>query len=194
MTDESGCAISTAYTLQEPAGITIDSTTINLPPEDSDYGKIKIYASGGSSLNNLLYSIDKGENYYANNGIFDSVPEGKYTVMVKDINGCVKEGNVINVLKEATTDLHQTKTSTPDFKIYPNPSDGNFIVQLKNKLKKDFTIKVFNTVGEQVYQQYYPTKADHIWAEVNLGHVNAGLYLVTITNDEIKYTKQIMIQ
>lgn len=193
VTDESGCAISTSYTLQEPAGITIDSTTITLPPEDSDYGKIKIYASGGSSLNNLLYSIDKGENYYANNGLFDSVPEGRYTVMVKDINGCAKEGNVINVLK-ATTDINKTPASTPNFKIYPNPSDGNFTVQLKNKLKKDFTIKVFNAVGEQVYQQFYPTQADHVWAEVNLNHVNAGLYLVTVTNDQTKYSKQIIIR
>ncbi len=54
-------------------------------------GSITIDAMGGTSP--LQYSIDGGQTYVANDGIFDEVASGVYNIFVKDANDCKNTNN-----------------------------------------------------------------------------------------------------
>jgi len=39
-----------------------------------------------------------------------------------------------------------------EFSIYPNPSDGNFVVDIKNEGEQGFIIKIYNTIGIEMFK------------------------------------------
>ena len=72
-------------------------------------GTISVAASGGTGT--LLYSIDGGANYFANDGIFTGVLPGTYSVVVKDTNGCTTTPIAETVL--AATPIGAQVSATP---------------------------------------------------------------------------------
>lgn len=55
-------------------------------------GTISINATGAAPL---TYSIDGGSSYAANSGLFSGLPQGSYTVAVRNGNGCVVIGSIL---------------------------------------------------------------------------------------------------
>lgn len=63
-------------------------------------GVIQVYAQGGTG--NYRYSIDGGQNFILNNGVFKSLTAGVYNVCVVDENGCIADyANNPIVIEEA---------------------------------------------------------------------------------------------
>ncbi|MEZ4958744.1 MAG: zinc-dependent metalloprotease family protein [Saprospiraceae bacterium] len=76
--DATGFAVTTnSVTVANPVAITVSATVIN--------DDITVTASGGAGM--LTYSID-GVNFQASNQ-FLNLPNGTYTITVKDANGCL---------------------------------------------------------------------------------------------------------
>ena len=73
--------------------------------------------------------------------------------------------------------------------VYPNPSKGSFSVSIKN-LKGNVPLKIFNAIGELVYQTTLSADAQTI----NLtGHAK-GIYFVKVYGAESVYTNKIIIE
>lgn len=90
-----------------------------------------------------------------------------------------KMGNVTDI-KEVT------ESKTIDFKIYPNPSNGNFTVEFADS-NTETTIEMYSIIGKKVFE----TKT--ITSQVNISNMEKGIYFLKITKDGETNTKKMVI-
>jgi len=76
--------------------------------------------------------------------------------------------------------------------IYPNPTDGELNFKFGNDLNSDYTIEVYNQIGQQMYSSQ---RFNNQTASINLGGMNNGMYLVKINFEENHHaiTRRIVI-
>jgi endonuclease I/chitodextrinase len=84
--------------------------------------------------------------------------------------------------KPLKTELNGDST---DFKMYPNPSNGNFYIENSNKA---FSIEIYNIVGQKVYERKNTTGST-----LTVTNLNKGVYLVKITDDSKSLIKKLII-
>jgi len=76
------------------------------------------------------------------------------------------------------------------FKVYPNPNDGKFIVEVNNLQFTIYNLQLFNLLGKIVYQQALNKKQEII----HLEHLTKGIYFLKLQTEEHIYHKKIIIQ
>lgn len=89
------CTISESGTVNEPADLSLTTTTSDLGCNGDNSGQINLSASGGISP--YQYSIDNGSALQPT-GNFDNLSAGPYNTFVIDANGCQETG--VSVLLE----------------------------------------------------------------------------------------------
>jgi gliding motility-associated-like protein len=94
MTDGSGCASTTTYTLTEPPAITFSlDSLVDVACPGGATGQFGVTAFGGSTgLGTFTYSLDGGPDQPI--GFFDGLAAGTYTVTARDGNGCTKDTTI----------------------------------------------------------------------------------------------------
>ena len=74
--------------------------------------------------------------------------------------------------------------------VYPNPSDGNFYLDINYNGRVD--VKVTNIIGVTVFtQQLFVNNG--MTNKINLSTVNNGIYFVTVKTDNASYVKKLKI-
>lgn len=83
-------------TVTQPTAITVSGVNkSDVSCSGLTNGEIRITAAGGSGT--LSYSVNNGENYSENNGIFTALAANTYTVYVKDTNECSVTGGNLTI-------------------------------------------------------------------------------------------------
>ncbi|VXB43010.1 Propanediol utilization protein [Flavobacterium sp. 9AF] len=80
-----------------------------------------------------------------------------------------------------------------DFLLYPNPNNGSFTVKLMSKSSNDIAIDVFDISGRQVFKKSF-SNTGNFNQNINLSNVEAGVYIVGITDGSAKTVKRIIIE
>ncbi len=101
--DGSGCMDTTSVTLTDGPGPMITNTSTTQPNCNASDGSIVITASGGSPA--LQYSNDGGTTFQPG-GTFATLPQGNYSIVVMDANGCTDTALI------ALSDLNGPTVST----------------------------------------------------------------------------------
>lgn len=84
--DERGCVFNTSAILNEPDTLQIAVADYNkIICHGDSTGYIEVNASGGTPT--YEYSLNGGS--YQQQGVFNNLPAGAYSVVVKDANGCI---------------------------------------------------------------------------------------------------------
>ena len=65
------------------------------------------------------------------------------------------------------------------FRIYPNPNQGSFNVVIDNPISRNIDIMVFDINGRQIFDKRFRSEPSFN-EPINLGHIQSGIYLVTI--------------
>ncbi|CAM3713968.1 endonuclease [Flavobacterium gelidilacus] len=94
-------------------------------------------------------------------------------------------GGIGNKQASSTKDTNSI-ISEFDFKLYPNPSNGIFSIEMENV--KKYSIEIYSTLGKIVY-----SKNDNYQSTLNINHLQTGIYLIKITTDSNTKTKRIII-
>jgi hypothetical protein len=96
----------------------------------------------------------------------------------------------INV--QATTAVHDSPILA-SISIYPNPSNGRIQLQMdRAQLSNHSGLEIFDAHGFRVYSI---TNLDgRTEDEIDLSHLNQGLYFIKLYNDEAILTRKLMIQ
>ena len=92
--DANGCSINKPQTILLDANPTIATAVATQCPSTTGTYDISVTASGFSTA--LEYSAD-GSNYQSGNIITVNTP-GNYTITVRDANGCISAGTVVNIV------------------------------------------------------------------------------------------------
>ncbi|MCY7410638.1 MAG: GEVED domain-containing protein [Chitinophagales bacterium] len=122
-----------------------------------------------------------------NGNIFDPAIAGvggPYEIIYTytDSNGCTaSDTQLVTVLFFNGILIEEIFSS---FSVYPNPNDGKFFIELNSSSpKNNFTLSIYNLLGNEVYVKKYsslPTQKN-IW--VDLSNLKKGNYLLQISSE-----------
>jgi hypothetical protein len=97
---------------------------------------------------------------------------GTYRAVYTDPNGCVS----------TSADLVISAMASSNLWVFPNPNIGQFNVRFYNQTGESATVKVYNALGQEVYQQSLALGVAYSNILINLGNVPAGVYIVKVVN------------
>lgn len=135
-------------------------------------------------LDNSPYSVEGG-SYIVNQSVLVtrecSEIEPIYPIFIDD---CSSTGGI------------SYEFLTPDYLIYPNPSNGYITVEIENSsLNSSNTIEVYNTLGMLVLKtKRLNQNSNEISHKIDLRSLDSGIYLVKININNNSYTEKIIIQ
>ncbi|MCY7411284.1 MAG: T9SS type A sorting domain-containing protein, partial [Chitinophagales bacterium] len=117
----------------------------------------------------------------------------KYLATTKD--GCTKYSTTKTVTgcKLESTDAAE---EIANLTLYPNPSDGNFVIQLMldNGYSGELNIAISNSLGQIMRTEKTTIVDGHFEEDIDLGNsIGAGIYLIRITADDHVYTQRLII-
>ncbi len=130
--------------------------------------------------------------FAASEGVLE--PETTYGFRVKNV--CYPDGEISPYSATAyfTTLPLKMGEFSKSVMIYPNPSNGNFNLQLNGYENNDADILIVNSVGQTMYQNHI-TINELVHAEnIDISGMPSGIYHVLISNDEKSITKTIVIE
>ena len=77
--------------------------------------------------------------------------------------------------------------------IYPNPTDGSFIISWSGHPDDENTIEIYNQIGQVIFRINNNCKDENCQEEINLSQFANGIYIVTVLNDK-SYTSTKLIK
>ena len=85
------------------------------------------------------------------------------------------EGNIMNSLE-----------------IYPNPSRDIFYISIKLESKENFTIKIYDKLGQIIFCDLKAKKQFHKY-QINLKNFSSGIYSIIVETNSISLNKKIIL-
>ncbi|MFZ4632901.1 MAG: reprolysin-like metallopeptidase [Saprospiraceae bacterium] len=163
ITDAQGLSTILAGVVTEPAQLVLNVTT------NGD----TIIASGSGGASGLEYSVDSLN--WQSNPVFPDLPNGIYTVYVRDANGCIATKTGV-VVTSSTIDVVQSW----GFQVSPNPGNGLFQLLLRNA-PENLRIDAFDATGRLLLQQRFQNPAGEWNTTLDLTTQPAGLYWLRLS-------------
>jgi hypothetical protein len=78
--------------------------------------------------------------------------------------------------------------------IFPNPSNGQFAIELKSKSNQPVQMRIFNAFGSEVYKESNLVVNGSSTKTLNLKDLNEGIYYLNLQGDGVNIIKKIVIQ
>jgi hypothetical protein len=78
------------------------------------------------------------------------------------------------------------------YSVYPNPSQGIFIISSENSISLKLDIRVISCVGKEVFSQTILSKPGHN-DSIDLRRLEKGLYFIELNSGSQIYTQKIII-
>ena len=91
-------------------------------------------------------------------------------------------------LKQAENVKQNTSLENLNFTVYPNPSNGNFTIDLGIENVK-YTVAIFSSIGRKVFE-----KINSEDSSISLSNLKPGIYMVMINVNETTMVKNIVIK
>lgn len=119
---------------------------------------------------------------------------GTWILQVRDV--AAGDGGTINAFNLEICGLPALSVNEfteNNFSIYPNPNTGTFTINMNAPNSEKLTVSVYDIRGRQVYKNRFDVNAQ-FENTIDLGSVDAGVYLVNV-NDGLKIvTKKIVVK
>jgi len=114
---------------------------------------------------------------------------GTYTLTVTGFSGISASGTAgrpLTVTFEVVAysykmdDLHLTESPSPDLNVFPNPSTGNFTVEMNVQNTSNVAIEIFTHLGQSIYRYEELNYLGELNHTINLSHQPSGIYLLRV--------------
>ena len=119
---------------------------------------------------------------------------GLYTVKLRICNGTICDTIIktdyIEVLPNGIVEIGVAIAA----KLYPNPNDGSFVLEINDRKSHDLDLHIYNTLGDEVYSVSFKTQGISK-KRINLKHLPKGVYYLILNNNEaLVYRAKVIIQ
>ena len=190
--DSYGCIGDTTIVLEAPESqMALAGPNDIVKPYGNNTGSVTVTASGGWEGYTIVLTrivgmsqevLDVRYDLPAGDYTFDGLTAGEYRIaMTEDKKGCTQlMPQLVFILDVATgeTDLEADK-----MKIFPNPSDGQFIIEWSDGENRKVTLEIYNINGQLVYTTNTQTG---IRTTVDIGSQSSGVYLLHVPEMNIR--------
>lgn len=120
---------------------------------------------------------------------------GNWIIGIRDLaagNTGTVNSITLNVCSQ-TAVLSTKSFGLADFKIYPNPNNGNFSVQFNSNSGKEIKVNVHDISGRQILSKSFQNNG--MFSEnIQMTNIQKGIYIVTVLDGDVKETKKIVVQ
>jgi len=171
--DENGCIQATDATVGEPEAIVV--TGIVSEGSATGEGTIDVTVTGGA----LPYTYEWiGPGVSGQDGQdLEGISSGSYTVEVTDANGC-STTETFNI----TTDIRELGSGITAA-VYPNPSQGEFVVDVLGGFQGTLDFHVVDAQGRLIQSGQWVATSGVFRTNLDLSGAEAGVYrLVMVAN------------
>ncbi len=121
----------------------------------------------------------------------DDVGDHNVTLMVSDGDAAENQSFIITVDFKSAVGIDDA-FSSDYIKIYPNPSDGRFFVELTYELQREFTLELLDPLGRVMLQEQFPPYT-LIKEEYNLSDRSAGIYFIRVYHESAQTLRKLLI-
>lgn len=147
---------------------------------------------------NIKFSADNGLTY--TNLATNTPNDGEEDIIVPGYNA-----NEARVLIESVGNIFYTvspkfeivggtastdKNDLSDFALYPNPTDGTFSIEFESKNQADTSIEIYDLRGRLIQREVFRYGTSRFKEELNVEHIQSGVYMVSIENGKDKTIKK----
>jgi hypothetical protein len=179
VTDEDGCEYILSREILAPDPIT---ATYSIEPGSTNaLFDVSINAAGGSGV----YTFDWSDESFGfiNSGLVI----GNYTVTITDANGC---SSIIQVVVDGSVAVLNNLDIISEFELSPNPTTGDFFLDVTLTEVSDIQVSVFDILGRQVLHNTY--RGINLNERLDLRESAAGTYFVRVHNEKGQSTKKLI--
>ncbi len=130
-----------------------------------------------------------------------NVVSGSYTLTVTPYSaaGATGEAGVsitrhFTVTGSAKTEEGEVSGKDIQFRLYPNPNNGNFIIDYATDEETDLYLRIYNHLGQIVYSIRKAQFAGVLKEQINLENHPAGMYFLQLQNGDQQINDKIIIR
>lgn len=164
-----------------------------------DMLKVSVSANGGAFTE--VMTIDQSNHITSTSFVTDSVDISQFAGDSIRIKFAVKRGSTgdyfvdLDNIKVTGTTVVPTglnESNAANFKIYPNPAKGSFVVQSKGNITNEISVELFNMLGQKVVSQKMVPGSNGA-AMVDVSSIAKGLYVVSVEEGKRTYKQKMLI-
>lgn len=178
MTDDAGCSAIEFVFIDEPDSLTYEINTT--PAQDTCCnGSIEIQITGGGCppfVYNFLTTIDPL-----------NLCSGSYSFQIIDYCGCIIEDTAI--VGSQSCQIKNKKSS--NIKIFPNPIEDYFIVQIPDNINNEVLVSILNINGINIFKKKLLNEKQF---KIDNLEINSGVYLLRVIANNKLITKRIIVR
>jgi subtilisin-like proprotein convertase family protein len=177
LTDALGDTLIVSVNLDDPPVLVVTASAL--------LNTLTASASGGTGA--LMYSLDGLA--FQSSPVFADLPNGIYTITVRDANGCtaVSEPVEIDIISTHAPEAER------QVRLYPNPNAGRFRIVLAQPVAEGLYLSLYDLHGRLVWQQRYPDAAGQVLWEIHLTDVPAGAYVLHGTDSQQRFVERLFL-
>ncbi|MCD4698579.1 MAG: T9SS type A sorting domain-containing protein, partial [Bacteroidales bacterium] len=164
------------------------------PGNTSDYTTNEV--SGATGYSWFMEPEEAGE--LIENGIVCTVDwtdwwEGLAYIKVKALNDC-GESSYSEEFEILVIDTWVDQKENQNILLYPNPSSGKLVIKIQKVLSENANLKILNSLGEIMYQEYLEKSSVQKDINLNLKGFEPGVYFISIRNNELQFNKKLILK
>lgn len=120
--------------------------------------------------------------------------DGTYTITLVVGNDCGND-TISQDVTVTTIGIHNLGDVFSSFQVSPNPSNGNFTLQLVANEASPVNVKVFNLQGQAVYSSVFNTLAGQANTQsINLNNAATGIYILQLQANDALVTQKLIVK
>ncbi len=174
----------------ETCGVAMNFTTGNSTSEFATDGTISIFPTDGTSPFLYQYSIDGGQNFFADN-VFTSLSAGTYDIVVQAQSGGCTYQEIATV--EADVVSSTIDVISKAIKLYPNPTENNITIEIESFSGEAVNVVVYDNWGRALRSGSIPKLSSGKTTISLEGYVSGTYYIKCYNSTFEKYFKVIKI-
>lgn len=144
------------------------------------------------NANSYNWNFGDGSTSNLENPTHTYAVSGTYTVELSSVNGCGASTlqQVVNVVVTGT----QTPNWLDVFRVFPNPNNGTFSVEMKGAASDEVEFTLYNTLGSLIKREIVDYSTGNLLHAFQYGDLPAGMYNLRVRSGAQTAYIQIAIQ
>jgi hypothetical protein len=115
-----------------------------------------------------------------------------YTVTGVDVNGCVNMA--YHTIVASSCSGINSNSLNGQLSLYPNPGNGTFVLEIPAGMTGVNAIEIRNSLGQLVYADKLKSDGTKMQKTISLGDCAKGIYTFSLSNQQNKFVRKIIVE